>query len=146
MSKYIFFIESRGYNMEKSTLILILVLIGILLFATHIQQYTGQMVKVWFERREYCLDSDGGFSPFIYGKVEYPFQTRMYTYIDTCDGSKMYEGICDNGELLKVPFQCPNGCSGHGADNHGACICVKDRECPLGYVCHREGYCYTFAK
>lgn len=128
--------------MEKSTLVLILLLIFILLFATHIQHYTGQMVKTWFERITYCADSDGGMSPFINGKVDYPYQSRMYSYTDTCDGSKMWEGTCDNGRLLKVEFQCPHGCSGHGADSHGACICEKDKECPLGYWCN-NGICYT---
>ena len=129
--------------MQKSTLILIIVLIAVLLFATHIQNYTGQMVKIWFEQKEYCIDSDGGFSPFISGRVEYPYQSRIYTYIDTCDGSKMYEGTCDNGRLLKIPFECPNGCSATGPDNHGACTCEQDKECPASYRCVR-GSCYTF--
>ncbi len=129
--------------MERSTLVLILILITILLFATHIQYYTGRAVQTWFEQREYCADSDGGMSPFTSGRVDYPFQSRMYTYIDTCNGANMWEGICDNGNLLKVKFECPNGCSGYGADNHGQCICNQDRECPVGYTCHREGYCYT---
>ena len=83
-------------------------------------------------------------SPFINGKVEYPYQKRIYSYIDTCSGTKLIEGTCDNGKLLKIPFECPNGCSGHGADSHGQCICKQDKECPAGYTCHREGYCYTF--
>lgn len=125
-------------EMQKSTLVLIIVLIIILLFATHIQNYTGQMVKIWFEQKEYCIDYDGGMSPFIYGKVDYPYQTRIYSYIDTCDGSKLYEGTCDNGKLLKIPFECPHGCSASGPDNHGYCICKNDKECPSGYKCVQE--------
>ena len=130
--------------MEKSTFVLILILITILLFATHIQHYTGQAVQTWFEQKEYCMDADGGFSPFIYGRVEYPYQSRIYSYTDTCDGSKIYEGTCDNGELLKIPFECPHGCGASGPDNHGACICEKDKECPAAYKCVR-GNCITFA-
>lgn len=130
--------------MEKSTLILILILIGILLFATHIQYYTGK-VTTWFEHREYCIDSDGGFSPFIYGGIDYTFQGYEYHYIDECDGSKIYEGTCLNGELLKAPFQCPHGCTATGPDNHGHCICEKDKECPEDYWCE-SGNCYTSAK
>lgn len=131
--------------MEKSTLILILVLIFILLFATHIQHYTGNYVKTWFEQKPYCSDSDGGFSPFIWGKVEYPYQTRIYSFTDECDGSRIFEGTCDNGELLKVPFECPHGCDATGPDNHGYCICEQDKECPRGYSCVR-GTCYTFKR
>lgn len=129
--------------MQKSTLILILVLIVILLFATHIQHYTGKAVQTWFEKKAFCIDHDGGFSPFLNGRVEYPYQSRVYIYRDTCDGSMMYEGTCDNGELLKIPYQCPNGCDATGPDNHGACICKADRECPVGYSCVR-GSCFTF--
>ena len=131
--------------MEKSTLILILVLVFILLFATRIQYYTGQAIKTWFRQVDYCSDSDNGFFPFVSGKVEYPYQTRTYTYTDTCSGNKLTEGTCKNQDLIKITFTCPHGCAGHGADNHGACICEKDRECPESYRCV-NGECMFFSK
>ncbi len=126
--------------MEKSTLILIILLIIVLLFASNIQYYTGQAVKTWFTAVKYCSDSDDGFYPFVTGFVNYPYQSRIYTYTDTCNGNTLIEGTCKNEDLLKVPFKCPQGCSGYGADNHGACICKRDNECPKGYKCS-NGMC-----
>lgn len=129
--------------MEKSTLLLILLLVIILLFASHIQYYTGRVVQTWFTQPTYCSDSDNGFYPFISGVVNYPYQTRMYKYIDACNGNTLYEGTCKNGNLLKVPFKCPYGCSGNGADSNGACICKKDLECPAGNKCN-GGICSSY--
>lgn len=132
--------------MSRLTTILIISLLVLLVFPI-ITNPTGQAQRSWKTTVKLCSDTDANLNnnEFISGYVRYYSRARLYKYIDTCSGSYIYEGTCIDNVLYKEKIYCKHGCDAAGPDNHGACICETNEECPAGYTC-RYGTCGIYMK
>jgi len=64
-----------------------------------------------------CTDSDGGKNYYTKGTVTVEWPGHQTSAVDFCgEGTTLYEGYCEDGELQMVSYNCPYGCS------DGACV------------------------
>lgn len=127
--------------MARLTTILIIILLALVIVPA-ITNPTGQAQRSWKTTLVLCSDTDEKLNnpEYISGSVKYYSRARLYTYTDTCSSSYVFEGKCIDNILYKEKIFCPHGCDATGPDNHGACICERNDECPAGYSC-RYGIC-----
>lgn len=80
----------------------ILVLLGSLAYAMHLQSPTGSVLGVAI-----CSDTDKGTAPFVDGYA----RDMTHTVYDLCiDERTIYEAYCDeHGKAQQVAIRCPVG-------------------------------------
>lgn len=80
----------------------ILVLLGSLAYAVHLQSPTGNVLGVTI-----CSDTDKGTAPFVDGHA----RDMAHTVYDLCiDERTIYEAYCDEyGKAQQVAIRCPVG-------------------------------------
>lgn len=107
--------------MKKSTIILIVTLVLIGLFASEINESTGAFFWRFYRRPTRvkpfysCSDTDGGINYDNQGTVTYTYRTwwsrttKTRTYTDRCYRNYLYEYYCQNNRLRVSRYTCPSG-------------------------------------
>jgi len=129
--------------MERKSLILIIYLAAVLLiiftyFIIFNRQITGGVTE-----GQKCTDTDGGDNFFVQGTAygRWGGKAEWLEKTDECFKEQLLiEYSCQTKGIMRPNFItttqkiCKNGCK------DGACICLRDSECPEEYIC-KEGKC-----